>query len=97
MQQRAVALAAEVTQLQRDLVSKGSALQWLHSAGVFPGPIVVRTIRSVMRLRGWNPRPVAWTIGIRGHASFAIPSGGNALAAAFEALKRDANTPLPVD
>ena len=36
MQQRAVALAAEVARLQKDLVSKGSALQWLASAGVFP-------------------------------------------------------------
>ena len=37
MQRRAVALAAEVAQLQRDLVSKGSTLQWLASSGVFPG------------------------------------------------------------
>lgn len=36
MQQRAVALAAEVARLQRELVQKGSGLQWLHSAGVLP-------------------------------------------------------------
>ena len=41
---------------------------------------------------------VAWTLGtIRGYASFAVPTGGNALAAAFEQLLRDANTVLPLD
>ena len=71
---------------------------WLHSAGVFPtvergqdDPVG----RTVSRMES---TPNAWTIGnVRGAASFAIPTGGNALAAAFEELLRDATTPLPVD
>ena len=93
MQQRAAALAAEVTQLQKDLVSKGSALTWLHGAGVFPKDDPVGRVVSRM-----ESSPNAWTIGtVRGTKSFAVPTGGNALAAAFEQLKRDANAQLPKD
>jgi hypothetical protein len=98
MRQRAAALAEEVARLQKDLVSKGSALSWLHSAGVFPtvergqdDPVG----RTVSRMES---TPNAWTISnVRGGASFAVPTGGNAWKAAFEQLLRDANTPLPVE
>jgi hypothetical protein len=42
--------------------------------------------------------PNQWSIGtIRYPTSFAVPIGANAWQAAFEALQRDAATPLPED
>jgi hypothetical protein len=96
MRDRAIALAAEVTRLQRDLVAKGSALQWL--AGVLPRADLGQDDPVRRAADRMESSPSAWTIGtIRGDASFAIPTGGNAWAAAYEALLRDANTVLPVD
>ena len=97
MQRRAVALAAEVTRLQRDLVAKGSALQWL--AGVLPRADRGQDdpIRRAAERMESAPSCMDDRHGCAAYASFAIPTGGNAWAAAFEALLRDANAPLPLD
>ena len=92
---RAVALAAKVLELQRKLVEVGSGLQWLANADVLPRPDsgqVDSFATTLQRLEATN----SWAMGpIKYASSFAVPSGGNAWAQAFEALKRDANAALP--
>ena len=95
---RAAAMAAQVAQLQRQLVAHGSALEWLSNKGVLPPG--ARGEEDPIRdtVRRLELAPQQWAIGaIRYAASFAEPVGSRAWQAAFEALTRDANTPLPVD
>jgi hypothetical protein len=107
MAARGVALVAQVARLQRELVARGSALQWLSKAGVFPRsgrsddngygePAADENIRhTVWRMES---TPSQWAIADTLHAApFAIPTGGQRWAAAFEALKCDASTVLPED
>jgi hypothetical protein len=96
MQQRAIALAAEVAALQQKLVSRGSALEWLSRAGVFPernGAPADETIRhTITRLE--RP-PAEWEIGaIRYATSVFEPTGRLKWEAALERLKIDANATL---
>jgi hypothetical protein len=98
--ERAVALAAEVAALQQKLVERGSALTWLAKEGVFPmangRPADDATRSTVWRL---EVSPSQWEMGstVRNAHAFAVPTGANALEAAFAALKLDATTPLPED
>jgi hypothetical protein len=95
MQQRAIALAAEVAQLQKDLVSKGSTLQWLSNKGVLPNADEATIRNTVARLE----RPAAeWAIGtVRYATSVWEPTGRLKWEAAFERLKTDANAALPLE
>ena len=77
-------------------MAKGSALQWLSR--VLPRADRGEDDSIHHAAERMESTPTAWMLGtVRGYASFAIPTGGNAWAAAFEALLRDANAPLPVD
>jgi hypothetical protein len=96
MRERAIALADEVTRLQRELVAKGSALQWLAGVLIRPDRGEDDPVRRAADRM--ESAPTAWMLGtVRGYASFAAPTGGNAWAAAFEQLLRDANAALPED
>jgi hypothetical protein len=97
MRKRAVALAGRVAKMQREIVAAGSGLEWLSRAGVFPernGAPADENIRHTVWRMELAPRE--WTIGtVRYATSFAQPIGAQQWQAAFEALKRDATTPLP--
>jgi hypothetical protein len=98
MAERAIALAARVAEMQRELVARGSALEWLANAGVCPK--VERGADDVIRhvVQRMESAPNQWSIGtIRYATSFAQPTGALAWEAAFEALKRDAAAALPED
>ena len=89
MQQRAVALAARVLEMQRQLVATGSALEWLaNSADVFPkknGKPADDAIRhTVWRMQ---QTPDQWTQQSSADPPFAVPTGRLAWAQAFEAFK----------
>lgn len=104
MRERAVALAVQVQQLQRQLVADGSALRWLSDAGVFPtvtkfgdpwhGQLADRDVHdAILRMR---ESPWGWQVPVgRGDVPFARPTGADAWQAAFEALQRDAQAQLP--
>jgi hypothetical protein len=90
-------LAAEVAELQRALVARGSALEWLANAGVFGPQGAPADIRNtVWRL---NSTPNQWATINTGSppAPFAIPTGAQRWQAVFELLKRDATAALPED
>jgi hypothetical protein len=96
MADRGAALAADISQLQRELVARGSALEWLANAGVFPqknGRPADDAIRhTVFRMEQTSQ----WTMSEQpGAAPFARPGGRLAWQAAFELLLADASTPLP--
>jgi hypothetical protein len=93
---RGAALASRVAELQRELVAHGSGLEWLSRAGVFQ---VERGVDSdirhtIVRMES-TPRQWATTAARPGAEPFAQPLGAQRWQAAFEALKRDATTPLP--
>ena len=93
---RAAAMAAEVAQLQRQLVAHGSALEWLSNKGVLPPG--ARGEEDPIRdtVRRMEMAPSQWAIGtIRYATSFAEPVGSRAWQAAFERLQTDANAELP--
>jgi hypothetical protein len=100
---RGVALAARVAEMQRQLVAAGSALEWLAKEGVFREPGGRRgeadenIRRTVWRMMDSTPRQWATILEGPGAVPFAQPTGAQRWQAAFEALKRDANTPLPED
>jgi hypothetical protein len=97
MQQRAVALAARVAEMQRQLVVTGSALEWLAGADVFPkknGKPADDAIRHAVWRMGSTPGQWVMTTTPQ-EKPFAQPVGAIAWQAAFEALKRDPTTPLP--
>jgi hypothetical protein len=100
---RGVALAAKVAEMQRELVALGSALEWLSRAGAFrepggrPGEADENIRRTVWRMMDSTPRQWATILEGPGAVPFAQPIGAQQLQAAFEVLKRDARTPLPVD
>jgi hypothetical protein len=99
---RGVALAARAAGLQRELVAAGSGLEWLSRAGAFREPggrhgeAADENIRhTVLRMES---APSQWTMSTNPRdAPFAVPTGAQRWQAAFEAMKRDARTPLPVD
>jgi hypothetical protein len=94
MQQRAIALAARVAEMQRQLVMSGSALEWLHRAGVFGGEAadVRHTVEKL------DVAPNQWATGtIRYAMSVFEPTGRLKWEAAFERLKTDATAALPED
>jgi hypothetical protein len=94
---RAAAMAARVSAMQRELIAVGSGLEWLAANGAFPtrnGRPVDDGIRNTV----WRMEsaPAQWaTTTSPGEPPFAPPTGRLAWAQAFEALKRDANAPLP--
>jgi hypothetical protein len=99
MQQRAVALAGQVAELQRQLVAAGSGLEWLCRAGVFPerngAPTDVSIRYAVQRM---EQAPRQWALGtVRYAESFAEPLGAQRWDEALKRLCNDPNTPLPVD
>jgi hypothetical protein len=103
MAERAVALAAEVERLQKDLVSKGSALQWLSEAGAtvpMCGSSYSALTEAEKGIRDTIARldvaPNQWATGtIRYATSVFEPTGRLKWEAAFEALKTDPNAALP--
>jgi hypothetical protein len=95
---RAAAMAAEVAELQRRLVVRGSALEWLSNKGVLPPG--ARGAEDPIRdtVRRMEVSPQQWANGtIRYATSVFEPTGRLAWEAAFEQLLRDANAPLPGD
>jgi hypothetical protein len=97
---RGVALAARVAEMQRQLVAAASGLEWLASAGVFP-TVNGRPADDAIRHTVWRmesaPRQWATVAERPGAVPFAVSTGAQRWQAAFEALKRDPTTPLPVD
>lgn len=98
----ALALAARIERLQKELIEAGSALQWLARHGVFPvveggathGRPADRGIRDT--LARLETTPTIWTVSLlAGSPPFAVPTGEMAWAGAFEELMRNADAPLP--
>jgi hypothetical protein len=98
MRERAVALAAQVARLQRELVARGSALQWLAKEGVFP-QVNGKPTDDAIRATVWRMEqtPAQWAQRSSAEQPFAQPTGALAWEAAFEALKHDPNAQLPVE
>jgi hypothetical protein len=87
----AVALAARVERLQRDLFEAGSALSRLANLGVIPADDAA--VRATIK-RFETIAPGGWGSSWNGVPVF-VPIGARALETAFAALKGDANAALP--
>jgi hypothetical protein len=98
---RGAALAARVAEMQRKLVAAGSALEWLSRAGAFREPggrhgeAADENIRHTVQRMESTPSQWATAAERPGAGPFAQPIGAQRWQVAFEALKRDATTPLP--